>query len=395
MSDTPATPARAVNPVRRRRTLWLFVLLLLLAGAGVLAWWALVLRYEASTDDAYVDGFVSQVNSRIPGVVTAVYVNDTDRVVAGELLARLDDSDARIALGKAESALARAVQGAGSSRADVEQAVANVRAREAQLALAKSDLARRRVAAGGDAVPAEAVAHAEQGVQVADAELAAARAALASARSQAAAGAVRDYPAVREAADAVREAWLNRARTEIRAPIAGLIAKRSVTAGTEVAPGTPLMAIVPLGSVWVNANFKETQLANLRVGQPVSLTADAYGSGVSYHGRVAGLAAGTGSVFSLLPPENANGNWIKVVQRLPVRVVLERADLEKHPLQVGLSIYATVDTRERGGARLAPLAASPRQAVSQTGVYAAQLAGADARIEAIIADALQQKGRAQ
>jgi membrane fusion protein (multidrug efflux system) len=371
-----------VNGQRRRRALLLAGMLLLLLALIVFLYWLLVLRNEESTDDAYVAGYVTQIDARVGGTVSAVYVHNTDVVKEGDLLVQLDASDATLALGRAESALARAVRGAQGAQQQVAQLAADVKLREVQLVQASGDLARRRIAVQGQAISEEALQHAEQGKAAAFAALQASRAALQAARSQVVGGVVRDYPEVRAAADAMREAWLNRQRADIRAPLAAQVAKRAVALGSQVAPGTPLLALIPLSTVWVDANLKETQLENVRIGQPVTLTADMYGSAVKYQGKVAGLSPGSGSVFSLLPPENANGDWIKIVQRLPVRIVLDAQELAKNPLQLGLSMSVTVDTHQRDGARVA----APRRGapVESTRLYDVSLAEANRHIDAVI-----------
>ncbi|MCL6262529.1 HlyD family efflux transporter periplasmic adaptor subunit [Craterilacuibacter sp. RT1T] len=382
-----------VDSKRRRRALSLAVLLLLLLALAVALYWLLVLRFEESTDDAYVAAYVTQIDARVGGTVSAVYVHNTDSVRAGDLLVQLDASDARLALARAESALARAVRGAQGSQQQVSQLAAEIKGREAALVQARGDLARRRIAIEGQAVSHEALQHAEQGVAAAEAALQASRAAWQAARSQVVGGVVSDYPEVSAAADALREAWLNRERTAIRAPIQGQVAKRAVALGSQVAPGSPLLALVPLSTVWVDANLKETQLENLRIGQPVTLTADIYGSSVKYRGTVAGLSPGTGSVFSLLPPENANGDWIKIVQRLPVRITLDARQLAEHPLQVGLSMSVTVDTHARDGQRLA--AVRRGAPVEATDLYDVSLEQANRHIDAVIKANLLGKGEAE
>lgn len=380
VSSNPDTPV--VDPHRRRRSLIIATLVILLIAGAVLLYWLLVLRYQESTDDAYVAGYITQIDSRIGGTVSAVYVHNTDIVKAGDLLVSLDPSDANLALTRAESALARAVRGAQVAQQQVTQLEAEVTLREVALKQATDDLQRRRIAAEGQAISNEVLQHAVQAKSSAQAALEASQAGLQAAKAQVLSGVVRDFPEVSAAADALREAWLNRHRTDIRSPIDAQVAKRAVAVGTQVGPGTPLMALSPLSQVWVDANLKETQIEPIRIGQPVTLTSDLYGSSVKFDGKVVGLSPGTGSVFSLLPPENANGDWIKIVQRLPVRIALDPQQLAKYPLQIGLSMNVEVNTHDQSGPRLAR--PGNGQPVESTNLYEVSLQKANQHIDAII-----------
>jgi membrane fusion protein (multidrug efflux system) len=352
-------------------------------GIAWAAWWQLVGRHYETTDNAYVAGNLVEVTPQVAGTVIAIGADDTDRVEAGQVLVRLDPADARVALEQAEAELARAVREARTMYATNLSLLANVRVREAELQRAEEFVARRTALADKGVVSREDYDNART-------TAAASRAALASAREQLATNKVltermrlEEQPAVLRAAARVREAWLALKRVEIPAPVGGMLARRSVQVGQRVAPGAPLMAIVALDEVWVDANFKEVQLRDMRIGQPVRLVADLYGSQVEYRGRVAGLAAGTGGAFALLPPQNATGNWIKVVQRLPVRIALEPEDLRRHPLRIGLSMRAEVEIRDTSGARLA---AAPRRGEAYaTQAFAATPAEAEVRVRAIIA----------
>ncbi len=367
---------------RRGRLLRLLFGLFLLAGIGYGVYWALVARYVESTDDAYVGGNLVQITPQVAGTVLAIGADDTDYVKAGQTLVQLDQADARIALEQAEAALARSVRQVRNIVATTAQIEAGVAQREAEIERARADLARRAPLAASGALAAEELQHARD-------TLAGSRAALDAAEQQLAAHktlidhtTVATHPDVRAAAARVREAYLNYARTALPAPVSGIVAKRGVQLGQRVAPGTPLMAVVPLDEVWVDANFKERQLLNLRLGQPVKLHADIYGSAVEFHGHVAGFGAGTGSAFALLPPQNATGNWIKVVQRVPVRISLDPAELAQHPLRLGLSMLAEVDTHERGGERRSTTAHA--EPAYRTDVYAPLNRVADERVAAII-----------
>ena len=368
---------------RRRGVLVLLFLVFALAGAAWAVWWQLAGRWHENTDNAYVAGHVVQVTPQVAGTVVAIGADDTDRVQAGQVLVRLDPADAQVALGQAEAQLAQAVREVRTLYTRNASLDALQAQRASELAKAQEDLARRSPLAATGAVSKEEVEHARNAVEAARAALSAAREDLVTNRVRTEGTSVDNHPGVAAAAARVRDAFLALQRTEIAAPVAGYIARRTVQAGQRVAPGALLMAVVPLDSVWVDANFKEVQLRDMRIGQPVRLSADLYGNRVEYHGKVAGLAAGTGGAFALLPPQNATGNWIKVVQRLPVRIELDRAELTAHPLLVGLSMHADVEIRETGGARLA---AAPRaNAVWAPAAFAKPAQDAEARVQSIIA----------
>ncbi len=396
--NTPATAAPpaaapAVANARRRPALMLVAAVVLIVAAGWTAWWALVLRHQESTDNAYVQAPTVQITAQQPGTVLEVLVDDTDAVKAGQTLLRLDPADARLALQRAEAQLAQTVREVrtlyaqdAAGDANIALRMAEVRRMRAEVQRAEEDVARRRPLLASGAVGGEEMQHAEAALNAARSALAAAEAAEQAARKQAAASgalidgtAVEQHPGVLRAAAAVREADLALQRTELRTPVAGQVARRNVQIGQRVGAGVPLMTVVPLARAWVEANFKEGQLSRMRVGQPVRLSADLYGGKVEYEGRIVGLGAGTGSAFALLPAQNATGNWIKVVQRVPVRIALDARQLAEHPLRVGLSMDATVNLDHEGGALTAaaePLAATPAPAESEA---------ADRRVREIIA----------
>ena len=377
--------SKAASPsVRRWRWLGGVLGVALLATAVYGTYWAQVLRYHQTTDDAYVGGNVVQITPQISGTVVAIGADDTQFVKAGQPLVRLDQADARVALDQSEAQLARTVRDVRNLFATTSQLDATVQARQTDLTAAQSDLARRQRLGASGAVSGEELQHATDAVKATQAGLLAAQQQLAANRARVDNTTLADHPQVRDAAAAVRNAYLTLARTELPAPVAGFVARRNVQLGQRVSPGTPLMAVVPLDQVWVDANFKEPQLARMRVGQPVTLTADLYGTHVIYHGKVAGFGAGTGSAFSLLPAQNATGNWIKIVQRVPVRISLDPHEIAAHPLQIGLSMKADVVVRGGAdGARL-PQLASLASAWS-TDVFGTSDALADARVQAIIA----------
>jgi membrane fusion protein, multidrug efflux system len=356
----------------------------LFAGAGFALWWYLHGQFHESTDDAYVGGNLVQITPQVAGTVLAIYAEDTDFVKSGQKLVELDKADAQVMVEQAEAQLAKTVRSVRNLRATSTEGEANVALRRSELRKAEQDLARRRSFESSGAVSGEELQHAVDAVNGARAALRAAGQQLAAQRAMVDRTDVHDHPDVRAAAARVREAYLARSRTELPAPISGFVARRSVQLGQRVAPGNVLMTVVPLEEVWVDANFKENQLANLRPGQPVTLLADAYGSSVEFHGKVAGFSAGTGAAFALLPAQNASGNWIKVVQRVPVRVTLERKELEAHPLQVGLSMRVDVDTHSRSAARLERVQRSTP--ASETSAFTSIEPQIDSRVERIIAE---------
>jgi membrane fusion protein, multidrug efflux system len=322
------------------------------AAIGYGAYWAMVSRYIEDTDNAYVQGNVVQITPQVAATVTKIYADDTAIVKAGQPLVALDTADTDVSLAQAEAQLAQTVREVRTLYASQAQSSANVALRDAELARAKDDLARRKALAGSGAVSAEEIRHAESAVTAAEAAVNAAKEQLASGRALTEGTSVAQHPNVQRAAARVQEAMLARSRTTLFAPVGGEVAKRSIQVGQRVNPGSPVMAIVPLDQLWVDANFKESQLRDMRVGQKVTVTADVYGSKVKYDGKVIGMAAGTGSAFALLPAQNATGNWIKVVQRVPVRIALDAKQLAEHPLRIGLSTHAEVDLHDQSGVRL-------------------------------------------
>jgi len=386
-------------PATSKRRQWLTAV----AAAAVVAagaygtYYTLVLSHYESTDNAYVQGNLVQITPQVGGTVVAIGADDTDFVKAGQALVKLDTVDAQVALDQAEAQLAQTVREVRGLYANNATLTAQVSLREAEVDKARSDAAkaeddvqRRAALTASGAVGKEEFNHANAQFAASRSALAAAQAGLLASRQQLAANqtqtdgtAADTHPNVQRAAARVREAYVALHRAALPAPVDGYVAKRGVQVGQKVAAGTPLMAVVPLRGVWVDANFKENQLQNLRIGQPVALEADVYGKKVEYHGKVAGLGAGTGSAFSLLPAQNATGNWIKIVQRVPVRIELQADELASHPLRVGLSMTATVDTGNLGGKTLADV---PRAApVASTLVFDDLQRGADDRVKQIVA----------
>ena len=391
-STTPVAPATS----KRQKALTVVTLVALIGLAwGGYTWYQD--RHFETTDNAYVQGNVIQITPQIGGTVTAIAADDTDFVKAGQTLVQLDPADAGVALEQAEAALGQAVRQVrtlyannATLRAQITLREADIARAQTDIARAKDDLQRRQTLVGNGAVSKEELQHAQSQLQSAQNALASAQAGAAAAREQLSANQaltegtkVDNHPSVLAAAAKVREAVLATQRTALPAPVDGYVAKRTVELGQRVAAGTPLLSLVPLQQVWVDANFKEVQLRTIRMGQPVHLTADLYGKKVEYTGTVAGLGMGTGAAFALLPAQNATGNWIKVVQRVPVRIALDSAQLAQNPLRVGLSMEATVDVSDQSGKSLAD---APRsQPPIQTAVYSAVEKKANDTVRRVIA----------
>ena len=379
----PAAPAQGNGKRRRNLIIISLVLLVLLIAYGV--YWFLVARHYESTDDAYVAGNVVQVTPQVTGIVTAIHADDTDLVKAGQPLLELDHSDAKVALDQAEAQLAQAVRDVRTLYVNNNTFTANIALRSSDLERAKADLQRRQQLAGTGAVSKEELEHARTAVQSAESSLQAVREQLASNQALTDHTTIESHPNVLRAAAQVQAAYLTLSRNTLPAPITGYVAKRSVQVGQRVAPGTPLMSVVPLTALWVDANFKEGQVAKMRIGQPVTLKSDIYGGGADYHGKVIGLSAGTGAAFALLPTQNAAGNWIKVVQRIPVRIELDQKELQDHPLRVGLSMDVEVNVSNTDGTSLTGATMDRKQPAYETAVFNDAGNQAAARVAQIIA----------
>ncbi|HTR85548.1 MAG TPA: HlyD family efflux transporter periplasmic adaptor subunit [Reyranella sp.] len=348
----PSAPPAGKPRARRIGFIALGILILLAAlGYGVSR---LLAPPVQDTDDAYVGGNIVSITARQGGTVLALHADNTQRVAQGDTLIDLDPAQQDVALAAAEAKLGQAVRDVRSGQSAVAEGSAEIAKAQSDLARAQADYSRRSTAAASGAISGEELSHAQDAVSAARAALDLASARRGQAASTVAGTDVANNPQVLAAIAEVRKAAIDRAYMTIKAPVAGIVAQRNVQLGQQVAAGTPLMAVVPLDSVWIDANFRETQLADLRVGQPVSIKADVYGSKVTFHGKVIGMGAGSGNAFSLLPPQNASGNWIKIVQRVPVRIALDPKELQAHPLRIGLSAKVTVDTSDRSG----PLVAS-------------------------------------
>jgi len=369
------------NP-KRRLALSGIAALFLVAAAAAAAWWWLDGRWYESTDDAYAQGNLVQLTPHIAGIVVRINADDTALVRAGDAVVDLDPADTQTALDEAKAALAQTVRGVRQLYANTGALRATVEQRRAESRRAQDDLERRSGLPDPRALAEEDLKHAQTQVEAAAAALRAAEQQLEASAALVSRTTVTTHPDVRRAAAKLAEAYLAAQRASIVAPVTGYVAKRSVQLGQRVAPGAALLAIVPLEQIWVDANFKETQLEHVRIGQPVTLIADLYGGNVTYQGTVIGLGSGTGSAFALLPPQNATGNWIKIVQRLPVRIRLDPAQLAAHPLRVGLSMNVTIDTHDRSGP---VLAATPSTELPlRTDAYEHALAEAERLVREII-----------
>ncbi|AXH62450.1 MULTISPECIES: multidrug efflux MFS transporter periplasmic adaptor subunit EmrA [Providencia] len=342
------TPQR--NKKRQRKSALIFLtLLFIIIGVGWAVYWYLVLRHYESTDNAYVAGNQVQIQSQVSGSVMTVNVDNTDFVTSGTVLVELDPRDAELTLDKAKTELANSVRQTRQHMVNSRQLQANIQVKRSELNRLQNDLKRREVLGSSHVIGKEELQHAREAVVSAKAALDVAIEQYNANQAIVLNTSIEKQPAVEQAATQVRNAWLTLQRTKIVSPVDGYVSRRSVQVGSQITPSTPLMAIVPSEGMWIDANFKETQLADMRIGQPAKVTTDFYGKDIVFSGTVVGLDMGTGSAFSLLPAQNASGNWIKVVQRLPVRISLDKTQLEEHPLRIGLSTEVTVDTLDKNG----------------------------------------------
>ncbi|MCP9629950.1 efflux RND transporter periplasmic adaptor subunit [Rhodopseudomonas palustris] len=379
---TPTTPTTTPDPrsVRRKRLTW-FGVLLASAGASAAAWAYFSNPALRHTDDAYVSGQSVQITSELSGTVARILADNTDRVSAGDVLVELDSTDARIELASARAELAQAVRSVRGLFASDARYDADVRQRLAEFNKAEGDLRVRQTLISTGAVSRESLRHANDALSAAQAALASAQQARAQALALVNNSTLASNPPVQVAAERVRAAALAVERTRITAPVSGMVAQRSIQLGRRVGPGEKLMTVVPLDRLWIDANFKEVQLHGVCVGQPAKVTADIYGRSVTYHGTVRGIEAGTGAAFALLPAQNATGNWIKVVQRAPVRIDLDPSELIDHPLRIGMSAEVEVDT-----ATCDSTATQITRRVEASAIQDVRAATADAVVRQVIAD---------
>ncbi len=419
MTDSTSNAA-ATNP-QRKKSLITIAAVVVLAGLGWAAYDLVIASHYEDTDNAYVQGNVVQITPQIGGTVMAILADDTDFVKAGQPLVQLDPADAKLALDQAEANLAQTVRQVRTlyannttlaaqvalRSADVARSQTDIARAQSEVARAQDDLRRRQALSGNGAVSKEELSHAQtqlataqSGLSSVQASIAAAQAGVVAAKEQLASNQamtdgtrIEQHPNVLAAAAKLREAFLASQRAAVLAPVDGYVAKRTIQLGQRIAAGTSMMSIVPLSQVWVEANFKEVQLRNIRIGQPVTLSADLYGKKMEYTGSVQGMGVGTGAAFALLPAQNATGNWIKVVQRVPVRIALDPAQVAAHPLRVGLSMVATVDVRQQDGKMLAD---APRSAAQQASMQVGPTPdkAAEADVQRVIAANLGGKAQA-
>ena len=384
--EAKSAATKAGGNGKRRKALAILAAIIVVVAIAWLLYWLLYARWHEDTNDAYVQGNVVTVTPQVGGTVVGIAVDDGMKVEAGQVLVRFDHTDTDVAYQQAVANLANTVRQVRGLYKAVDAGQADIAARRVALEQARADVARRSGLVASGAVSAEELAHAKAQLAAAEAALSASQETTARNRALVDNSTLAANPQVQAAAAQLRQAYLASQRAQIVAPVSGYIAKRNVQLGQRIAPGTPLMAIVPLDEVWVDANFKETQLKKLRLDQPVELTSELYGDDVVYHGKLQSLGMGTGSAFSLLPAQNASGNWIKIVQRVPVRIALDKKDLQEHPLRLGLSMDVDVNLRDKGDGLL-PTTTDNGKGLA-TDAYAQQLSKADALIDGVIRDNL-------
>ncbi|MGV8917144.1 MAG: HlyD family efflux transporter periplasmic adaptor subunit [Pseudomonas sp.] len=375
-------PVKDQNP--RKRKIWLFIVLLvvILLGLGIWGWYEKWGRWYESTDDAYVNGNVVSITPLVTGTVVSIGADDGDLVRQGQVLVEFDPSDAQVGLQSAEANLGKAVRQVRGLYSNVDGIKAQLAAQRAEVQKAQDNYNRRKNLAAGGAISQEELSHARDDLTTAQNSLNNVQQQLATSSALVDDTVVSSHPEVMAAASQLRQAYLTNARSTLIAPVTGYVAKRTVQLGQRVQPGTALMAVIPLNEVWVDANFKETQLGQMRIGQAVDIESDIYGSKVKYSGTVDSVGAGTGSAFALLPAQNATGNWIKIVQRIPVRIHIAPEQLTDHPLRIGLSTVVDVDLHDQSGPMLTQQ--PPKKPAFSTPIYDEQLAQADALITRLI-----------
>lgn len=385
VQNVPQNNPKRNNAKRNRVVGYILLFFVIAALIAFVIWWEIFRNHE-STDDAYVGGNMVIVSARQDGSAIAYYADDTDYVEMGRLLVELDPTDYLLNFEQKKITLELAARQVRDLFEDVQQKESEVRSRKATLNRSLLDYKNRHALVGSEAISKEDYQHSDADLNVAQALLDLATHQLEGARARLGTTSLPNHPLIEQAKNDAREAYLGLKRCSIFAPVSGFVAKRNVQAGQSIKSTTPLLAIIPLDDVWVDANFRETQLEDIRIGQPVEITADMYGSGVVFNGIVGGIQGGSGSVFSLLPPQNATGNWIKIVQRVPVRIFLDREQIKKHPLFLGISVFAKITVEDTSGPVLGTK--TPAKAFMQTDVFDISFDELEPVLDGIVADNL-------
>lgn len=382
MNEEVKNPEPAQKPKSKKLPLFILICIILILSSLLFLYWFLDARYKVSTEDAYVEGNIIEVYPKISGTVRTVTVDDTDHVKEGQVLMTLDPTTYQIEFSESLSALGSTVRKVQQLFDQVGQLSASLEVQLVNLDLAKIHFINRKALVGIGGVSKEEFENAQSAYLAAEAEVVRLQEELSSAEAQTYNSTIRTHPLVKEAMDRVKLCWVNLNSTKVRAPQDGFIAKKGVQIGEHVSPSRSVMSVVPLSDLWINANLKEVELGKIRIGQPVEIQTDMYKKKVKFSGEVLGISPGTGSVFSLIPPQNATGNWIKIVQRVPVRISINNQDLKKNPLMVGLSTKVTIDIQNQEGGILTPVECIKPKYV--TNIYDRQLKGIDPIIEEVI-----------
>ena len=386
MSDQQTDTPTSLNnkSQQRKKGLSIFILLLLLIAIGSAAYWFFFIKGFEETEDAYVSGNQVMVSAQVAGNISKINVDNMDPVQAGDVLLELDDTNAKLSFEQAKSNLANAVRQVSQLNYTVKQLKSAVRANEITLAQAQGNLNRRVQLVKDGAIDKESFQHAKEAVELAKANLTTSQNQLGANQALLLDGPLSEQPQIQSAVSNLKQAWLNLERTKIRSPIKGYVARRNAQVGQAVSVGGALMAVVTTDQMWLDANFKETQLTHMRIGQPVEIHFDLYGKDKTFNGKVVGIEMGTGSAFSLLPTQNATGNWIKVVQRVPVRIQLDPQQLIENPLRIGLSATVKVNVSDSQGETLRHQA--PTTTLYSTNVLQYDESAVNNLIESIIRD---------
>ena len=386
MSDQHSDTQNSSNnkSQQRKKGLSIFILLLLLISLGSAAYWYFFIKGFEETEDAYVSGNQVMVSAQVAGNISKINVDNMDPVQAGDVLLELDDTNAKLSFEQAKSNLANAVRQVSQLNYTVKQLKSAVRANEITLAQAQGNLNRRVQLVKDGAIDKESFQHAKEAVELAKANLTTSQNQLGANQALLLDGPLSEQPQIQSAVSNLKQAWLNLERTKIRSPIKGYVARRNAQVGQAVSVGGALMAVVTTDQMWLDANFKETQLTHMRIGQPVEIHFDLYGKDKTFNGKVVGIEMGTGSAFSLLPTQNATGNWIKVVQRVPVRIQLDPQQLAENPLRIGLSATVKVNVTDSQGETLRDQA--PATTLYSTNVLQYDESAVNNLIESIIRD---------